>query len=704
MTMKRCLTAISFIILLPTFVYATGYDTLFSAKEMLTALLAETSTNQSFSVTATVSVIKNEIIYIKDSSGSMYASLPPGKKPNVKISSGDKVHLTGTITLTDLKKTIAICDNITHIGTDEPPKPEVAAGTDIANGKYDFCYIQLVGVVRDTFRDDIDSRFAYTIVNSDGHDVLISNSILCAPYQTLRDLIGSTIKVVGICDPRPLMRRYKVGHIIHASSGFSIIAKSKSNIFCAPDLLSSKDRFDPGRLASCDRMKVHGKVLAIWDKNNVLLGVEGKVRPEVIKISLIEEPPPKCGDMIEAVGFPGTDTYEHTLRRAFWRPSEKSIDFSPSEPVCTSIRNLKTDPKGRQCFHPFLIYKRVTIRGRAKTVPDPRHSSLLLFDDNGLTISGDASSCPQVLRAELNWCEIEMTGYVIPVIDDWSTNNTFPEIKDLLVAIQSPDDIVIVARPPWWTPFRLFVAILILVIVIVGIVFWNAMLRRLAERRGRELAAETVSHAEANMRTFERTRLAVELHDALSQNLTGVAMRIQAAEQYADGTSPELTENLNIAERTLKSCRTELKNCLWDLRSQALEEATIDGAIRLTLKPYLSNVSLALRFNVPRSRVTDNTMHTLLRIIRELAVNGIRHGHASEIKIAGSIEDNVLKFSVADNGCGFDPNLCPSVDQGHFGLEGIRERIRLMSGTMTVSSQPGQGSKTTIALHMPKEC
>ena len=129
----------------------------------------------------------------------------------------------------------------------------------------------------------------------------------------------------------------------------------------------------------------------------------------------------------------------------------------------------------------------------------------------------------------------------------------------------------------------------------------------------------------------------------------------------------------------------------------------MDETIRRTLLPSVKGVALKIRFNVPRDRFTDNTTHTVLRIVRELAVNGIRHGGATEILIAGTAEDDGIVFSVRDNGSGFDPDLAPGVLQGHFGLEGIRERVRALGGTLTIESAAGKGTKATVRLHSGKE-
>ena len=67
----------------------------------------------------------------------------------------------------------------------------------------------------------------------------------------------------------------------------------------------------------------------------------------------------------------------------------------------------------------------------------------------------------------------------------------------------------------------------------------------------------------------------------------------------------------------------------------------------------------------------------------------------------GSIEDGKLLFSVKDNGCGFDPDDCPGILQGHFGLEGIRERAGLLAGNLELESAPGAGTKATVSIVLP---
>ena len=83
-----------------------------------------------------------------------------------------------------------------------------------------------------------------------------------------------------------------------------------------------------------------------------------------------------------------------------------------------------------------------------------------------------------------------------------------------------------------------------------------------------------------------------------------------------------------------------------------------------------------------------------------LSLNAARHGKARTVRIAGSIEENRLLFSVRDDGTGFDPDTCPGVLQGHFGLQGIKERVSKFGGTLSIESAPGAGTKTTVSIRI----
>lgn len=224
-----------------------------------------------------------------------------------------------------------------------------------------------------------------------------------------------------------------------------------------------------------------------------------------------------------------------------------------------------------------------------------------------------------------------MTGVCLMDVSDWRPAAPFPHIRGFKLVIRSPKDVVVLARPSWWTAGRLLLALGGLLLVTLGIGVWNVLLKRASDRKGREIAEQRMTIVESELKVCERTRLSVELHDALSQTLSAVSMQIDAVKRCANRDAEKMNRHLDIAAKTIGSCQTELHNCLWDLRNSTLDAADMDEALRQTVSPHVGEAQLDIRFNVPRERLSDNTAHAILRIVRELAVNAVRHGHATRV-------------------------------------------------------------------------
>ena len=410
------------------------------------------------------------------------------------------------------------------------------------------------------------------------------------------------------------------------------------------------------------------------------------------------EPRPRPGDTVTVAGFLDNGTFANMLTEA-----KVCIKTDvPQQPIkVTSIRNdqlIVDKRKPLHIPHEHRYGKLIRIVGVVvRTAADASQAGRMTLNCGDIDVSVDLSDLePSLVDTYPVGCQLEVSGICLFEFEADDAMLPVPRFRCMTIIPGSEDGLRIVRNPPWWTPVRLLAVIGALLALLVAAFVWNTALRRLAERRSREALRAQIDSVSSELRVEERTRLAVELHDSISQNLSGAGMQVNAAEVFLS-KSPEKTRAcLKAASDTIDSCREELRNCIWDLRNHALEEPTVEAAIRKTLHPHLAGTELTVRFNVPRAKISDNTMHALLRIIRELVANAIRHGHATLVSVAGAFEEDRLLFSVSDNGCGFDHEHHPSIAEGHFGLQGIKERVQRFGGDMRIEDRAGGGTKVKL--------
>lgn len=100
---------------------------------------------------------------------------------------------------------------------------------------------------------------------------------------------------------------------------------------------------------------------------------------------------------------------------------------------------------------------------------------------------------------------VSATGVCVLDSDIWRPSAPFPKNKNLFLVARGPDDIVVLARPPWWTPAKFITAASVMGGVIVLILIWNAALRVLVRRRTREAIKAQERKLESELRVAERT-------------------------------------------------------------------------------------------------------------------------------------------------------------------------------------------------------
>ena len=597
---------------------------------------------------------------------------------------GDTIRATGHAYMSKSLESYFHMDEFEVLERGPRPEPVPVRLSEIRSGTHHLMTVRTEGTVVDAVIDEMDSRYMILILKDDGATIPVT--IPLNLFGDRSDLVDARIRVTGIY-------RHSVSGIRKVSwpniqptspDDIKVVVPPPKDPFSAPPLekrlyLMTED------FMKMSKRTISGEVLATWAGNRAMVRTgDGRI----VNLELANGAKlPECGEAIVAVGQPETDLFRVNLAAVRWKPDTgHAATVAVEEPGETSAANIFWNDTGRKSIdgktHGTLLYA----QGIVRILPSPENTDLrFVVDMGGLQVPVDVTSNPEIIDSLAIGSEVKATGRCVILTDARSPDNIFPRAKGFVLVARSPADVVVLSRPPWWTPGRLAVLVAILLMTIAGVETWHLIQRHLAR-----------------LKISERTRLAVELHDSLSQNLAGVACQVAAGSNAMDDDPQTAKSRIKSAERMLQSCRTELRHCLFDLRSDMLEETNFKSAILKALNQLTDESSISIRFNARRSDFPDPAAHAILSVIRELTANAVRHGHAENVRIAGCTDNGNLLFSVTDDGSGFDPESCAGITEGHFGLSGVRDRLKRLNGTLAISSTPGKGAKATVTLPIPK--
>lgn len=651
---------------------------------------------RTFDVTATVVSLRTEdklTFTVQDDRLGM-TCWNHAPKADGEIAPGDRVRIQGRLNPGEFYAIAADCTSLQILGHGPVPPPLRVSPEELARGSFTHCRIRLEAVVSDILADEVNGHRLLLILSCNGAIVhSLADERACPDDPS--SLIGRRVEVTGIYS-HVIGHRRQLQYAIRITSPDEIrpLDNAGTDPFAVADVHAT-DLLRPGNGQRASRRKAVGRVLTVWGDDKLLLRTDDGT---VVRGELARPRPPDYGSRIVLVGLPETDLYNAILTRATWKrlPGGTAEDAQRPPALATSADRLFRTHDGQTVYDYSFQGRDVLVSGIVRGLPPPSGEKALYLDDGGHILTVDTGNgLPDAMDIGLGDI-VRVRGTCVIETEKMGFNGTAPHITGLRIVLNAPADIRVLARPPWWTPRKLLVVIGALLLALATVCLWNITLHKVAERRSQALLAEQVARVESDLKLRERTRLSVELHDSLSQNLTGAAMEVNAARQLATADATEADRHLALASKTLKSCRDELRACLWDLQSDALESGDMNTVLRKALEPYVGDTALAIRFNVPHGLLTDNATHILMRIVRELVVNAVRHGHARTVKIAGSCADGQILFSVRDDGTGFDPATAPGVAAGHFGLQGIRERLRLLKGELTLESRPHAGTRALV--------
>ncbi len=209
-----------------------------------------------------------------------------------------------------------------------------------------------------------------------------------------------------------------------------------------------------------------------------------------------------------------------------------------------------------------------------------------------------------------------------------------------------------------------------------------------SESRLRTLSQELLAAGER-----ERSALSRDLHDDLGQLVTSITLDLERAQQVPDGRRAQAIERALLGARQLLA---RLHAIATRVRPRILDELGLRDAVRSYLTEFQEGTGILVKAELhlderPLPRVLSENVY---RILQEALTNVSKHARCSRVEVVLSVEDPGLSLRIEDRGAGFDPEL-PTAG---LGLLGMRERVELLGGSLTLRSVPDAGTRIEIVL------
>jgi signal transduction histidine kinase len=213
----------------------------------------------------------------------------------------------------------------------------------------------------------------------------------------------------------------------------------------------------------------------------------------------------------------------------------------------------------------------------------------------------------------------------------------------------------------------------------------------LSERVARDALRRVVAGQE-----LERQRLARELHDETGQALTSILLGLKAIEEAGNGQ--DVRQSLHELRELVVGTLQDVRRLAVELRPKALDDFGLVAALQRLAETFAEQTGIRVHVEAALgdARLAGETETAVYRIVQEALTNVIKHAQAETVSVVLTRKGDRVVAVIEDDGLGFDP---ADTRDERLGLLGMRERIALVDGQLSVESRPGEG--TTIAVEVP---
>jgi signal transduction histidine kinase len=563
-------------------------------------------------------------------------------------------------------------------GTVPPPRP--ASFAFLASGSADSQWLEIRGVVQAVTYWQSQQGVSFDFAMEGG---MLQAVVECPHPPDLTGLVDAEVRIQGVASGSFNMKGQMVAPVFRVAN-ISLVQVEKpaqTNWLELPlQRVNQVLLFSP-RASLPHRVRVRGVVTGGQPGQCVYLR-EGT---NSLKVETSQPADFQPGEVIDVAGFPAMSPYSAELRHAVCRQVGRQAPPQPAEPALESVLGGLHDAE--------------LIKLRAKLLD-------WVVDDNGITLALQAEQCLfkgylTHAQAPASWTieknsRVEITG--ICDIKELQREVWYYQPHSFILLMRSAQDLKILQQPPWLNATRLWRLVSVLALLLAAAAIWVWALQKEVGRK-----RTMIEHQAKRVAVMEeRTRIARDLHDTLEQGLTGLSLQLKAVETAPPGLPANVFPKLQLARRMLANTKALTHYAVQELRDGVAASETLAVGLERTAEFWNRTGALTvdLRLAEEARALPMPVQEPLLAVAREAMTNAVKHGQATAIQVEVRIIPGAAQLHVRDNGCGFDPDAAAE-EGGHFGLQGMRERLKTVRGSLEIRSQAVHGTtlQATVPFH-----
>ncbi|MFZ3589643.1 sensor histidine kinase [Bacillus sp. DJP31] len=211
-----------------------------------------------------------------------------------------------------------------------------------------------------------------------------------------------------------------------------------------------------------------------------------------------------------------------------------------------------------------------------------------------------------------------------------------------------------------------------------------------------KLATEKAENQEKRVQDIvsqERTRLARELHDSVSQQLFAASMLMSAITESKTSNDDSETKQLLMVEEAIHQSQSEMRALLLHLRPVALKGKSLQEGMKELLVELTQKVPMDITWKIEDVKLDKGVEDHLFRILQESVSNTLRHSKSSKLEVLLIKRDEFMILRVVDDGIGFDVETTKT---GSYGLQIMHERAVEIGGIMKIVSLQNTGTRLEV--------